>query len=76
MTLEQAIYEITHKSSFEEKLYAIEQISKNLRSAHAPTIKKPRKTFELHPFNLGKIEPPTREEMYDERTKQILGIVE
>lgn len=73
MTIEQAIYEIVN-ASYQERIQAICAIADSLKQEQLPSIKKSKKTFQLTPFDLGFIDTPTRQEIYEDREKKILGI--
>ncbi len=73
MSIEQAIYEIVN-ASYQERIQAISAIADSLKQIAPEPSNKPKKAFELTPFDLGNIDTPTRAEIYKETNKQILGI--
>lgn len=68
MTIEQAIHEIVQKASYDEQLWAIEQITQNLRKKTSSISAKPVLTenedFYFPTFHLGKFDEVSREELY------------
>lgn len=74
MTIEQAIHEILQKASYDEQLWAIEQITQNLRKKSQVASAKPTlndsEDFYFPTFHLGKFEEVSREQLYDDMSER------
>lgn len=72
MTIEQAIYEIVH-ASYQERVQAFEIIKQSLKDTGSE-LNEPNEPFSITPFKIGSANLPTREQIYDERAEQLLGL--
>lgn len=75
MTIEQAIIYIIQNADDEQKQWASDVIlgKKNITTHHDATAHQAY-DFYFPTFSMGGLELPTREQIYDERAEQILGL--